>query len=96
VVVDESNVTRGDNVGATLTAVTEGAVAAIVYVTDARAAGAAVDAVEIPAEENVLAAYPIGVLADAGAPAASDAFVAFVLGDDGQAVLRAFGFLPPT
>ncbi len=47
--IDEASITRGQNVGATLTAVAEGdAVAGIVYVTDARSAGDAVEAVEIP------------------------------------------------
>lgn len=97
VTIDESNVTRGQNVGATLTAVTEGdAVAGIVYVTDAASAGDAVEAVAIPAGVNVVATYPIGVLAPSGSPDVARAFVAFVLGDEGQAVLAEQGFLPAT
>ena len=38
------------------------AVAGIVYVTDAQAAGAKVDTVEIPTAQNVVAKYPIAVL----------------------------------
>ena len=51
VTIPESSVTRGQNAKATLTAVSEGdAVAGIVYVTDAQAAGDAVGSVEIPAD----------------------------------------------
>jgi molybdate transport system substrate-binding protein len=96
VTIPESSVTRGQNVGATLTAVAEGdAVAGIVYVTDARAAGDAVEAVAIPAAVNVVATYPIGVLEASGDAAVADAFVAYVLSDEGQAVLEELGFLPP-
>ena len=94
--IPESSVTRGQNVGATLTAVTEGdAVAGIVYVTDAEAAGDAVEAVAIPADANVIATYPIGVLEASGNAELAEAFVAYVLGDEGQAVLKEYGFLPP-
>jgi molybdate transport system substrate-binding protein len=94
--IDEANVTRGQNATATATAVSEGdAVAGIVYVTDAEASRDAVDAVEIAADVNVTATYPIGVLADAGNAAVADAFVAYVMGDEGQAVLEERGFLAP-
>lgn len=96
VAIDESNVTRGQNAGATLTAVAEGdAVAGIVYVTDAAAAGDSVEAVTIPADVNVLATYPIGVLAASGNAEVAAAFVAFVVGGEGQAVLAEHGFRPP-
>ena len=88
--------TRGQNVKAALTAVTEGdAVAGIVYVTDAKSAGDSVEAVTIPAEDNAVATYPIAVLAATGNRDSADAFVAYVLSDDGQAVLGEHGFLPP-
>lgn len=96
VTIDESNVTRGQNVGATLTAVTEGdAVAGIVYVTDAEGVGDAVEAVAIPEEVNVIATYPIGVLEASGNAEVAEAFMAYVLGDEGQAVLKEYGFLAP-
>ena len=58
-------VTRGQDVKATLTAVSAGdADAAIVYVTDAEAAGKVVKAVRIPASLNVIAVYPIAVVAN--------------------------------
>jgi molybdate transport system substrate-binding protein len=96
VVIPETNVTRGQNARATLTAVAEGdALAGIVYVTDAASAGEAVATVAIPAEQNAIATYPIAVLADASDAELAAAFVAYVLGDDGQAVLEEFGFLSP-
>lgn len=96
VTIPESSVTRGQNAKAALAAVTEGdAVAGIVYVTDALAAGKAVDAVDIPEDENVVATYPLAVLADAQNAAVARAFVEYVASADGQAVLEEQGFLPP-
>jgi molybdate transport system substrate-binding protein len=96
VTIDESSITRGQNAGATLTAVAEGdAVAGVVYVTDARSAGDTIDAVTIAADANVTATYPIGVLEAADDAAVADAFLAYVLSDAGQAVLEEHGFLPP-
>lgn len=95
VAISEESVTRGQNVRATLTAVTEGdAVAGIVYVTDAESAGDTVEAVEIPDDQNAVAVYPIGVLADAGNPEVAEAFAAYVASDEGQAELEEHGFLP--
>jgi molybdate transport system substrate-binding protein len=96
VTIPESSVTRGQNVRATLTAVSEGdAVAGIVYVTDAAAAGDTVSTVTIPADVNAVATYPIGVVVDSSDAELAEAFVAHVLGADGQAVMKEFGFLPP-
>lgn len=95
--IPESRVTRGQNVGATLAAVADGdAVAGIVYVTDARSAGDAVEVVTIPTEVNVLATYPIGVLERSANPEAAAAFMRYVLGAEGRAVLDAHGFLAPS
>ncbi len=96
VTIPEGSVTRGQNAKATLAAVSEGdAVAGIVYVTDALAAGDAVDAVEIPADDNVVATYPVAVLTDTRDAALASAFVDYVASDDGQAILEERGFLPP-
>lgn len=96
VTLDESRVTRGQNVKATLTAVTDGdAVAGIVYVTDAVAAGGAVDRVDIPEDANAVAVYPVSVLRGASDTPLAEAFVAYVLGDEGRRVLKEHGFLPP-
>ena len=64
--------------------------AGIVYATDAAIAGDAVEAYRIPSEFAPPAEYVIAALDDASASAA--AFVAFVLSDDGQAILDRYGF----
>jgi molybdate transport system substrate-binding protein len=69
--------------------------AGIVYVTDVRAAGDDADGVEIPDELNVVAEYPIAVLADARNRAGGRTFVDFVRSPDGQATLADYGFGPP-
>jgi molybdate transport system substrate-binding protein len=49
---------------------------------------------EIPAEANVLASYPIAVLAETKYPGAARAFVELVLGPDGRAALTRHGLMP--
>jgi len=94
VTIDESRVTRGQDVKTTIAAVTTGdADAAIVYVTDA--VSAPVDTVAIPDADNLTATYPIATLKASGNRATSRAFIRYVLSPAGQAVLRSFGFLPP-
>ena len=91
-----TSITRGQNAKATLAAVTEGdAVAGIVYVTDAKAAGDAVEAIEIPDDHNVVATYPVAVLTTAQDAALASAFVEYVASSGGQATLADKGFLPP-
>lgn len=68
--------------------------AGIVYTTDLQAAGDRVDAVEIPPENNVVARYPLARLANTGDPE-TDAFVAFVQSEEGQAILASYGFGAP-
>ncbi len=76
------------DVRALLTKVEAGEVdAGIVYVTDVMSTEGAVEGIEIPEEENVLAEYPIVALGGAPNPDAAAAFVEFVLSDDGQAIL---------
>jgi molybdate transport system substrate-binding protein len=69
--------------------------AGIVYVTDVMAAGDTVEGIEIPADDNVVATYPIAALTDAANPDTADAFVEFVLSDDGQKILDSYGFDTP-
>ncbi|RZU76629.1 molybdate transport system substrate-binding protein [Micromonospora kangleipakensis] len=69
--------------------------AALVYRTDARAAGSDVDAVEFAESARAINDYPIVVLKRAGDPAAARAFVDHVRSDAGRAVLTAAGFQPP-
>lgn len=93
----EDRVTRGQNVKATLSAVSQGdAVAGLVYATDARAAGDAVEAVALPRELDALTRYPIAVLDGPGDDAVAEAFVDLVLGPEGQRILADAGFLPPS
>lgn len=78
-----------DNVRGVLTKVELGeADAGIVYATDVRSTNGKLDALSIPSAPTPI--YEIGALKSAG-----QRFVDFVLSDDGQAVLRSFGFLPP-
>jgi molybdate transport system substrate-binding protein len=67
--------------------------AGIVYRTDV-ASTDGVEGIEIAEEDNVVADYPIAVLANAGEPDIAAAFVEFVLSDDGQAILESHGFDP--
>jgi len=69
--------------------------AGITYVTDVLSAGGTVAGVPIPDEHNIVAEYPIVVLADAPHPSAAAAFVAFVLSTEGQAILGEYGFSSP-
>lgn len=69
--------------------------AAIVYRTDVVAAGEDVEGIVIPDEENVIATYPIAVLAEAPNPAAARAFVDLVTSERGQDLLVEAGFERP-
>jgi molybdate transport system substrate-binding protein len=88
--------TNEPDVRALLTKVEAGELdAGIVYVTDVLAAGGAVEGIDIPAEENVTATYPIAALSEAGNAELAAAFVEFVLSGDGQEILESFGFDSP-
>jgi molybdate transport system substrate-binding protein len=69
--------------------------AGIVYQTDVLAAGSDAAGIEIPDDANVIAVYPIAATADAANPAGAAAFVDFVVGGEGQAILMRYGFLAP-
>lgn len=64
--------------------------AGLVYATDAEAAGDAVERIDF--DTTVVNEYPIAALNDSEVAAA---FIAFVLSDEGQAVLASYGFLAP-
>ncbi|HEX7277075.1 MAG TPA: molybdate ABC transporter substrate-binding protein [Acidimicrobiales bacterium] len=84
-----------ENVKAVLAKVTLGeADAGIVYVTDVAAARDEIAGVTIADGQNVVAAYPVAVATDAANPAGARAWVDFVLGPTGQAILSSFGFAP--
>jgi len=69
--------------------------AGIVYVTDAIAAPT-LKTIEIPANFNVIAKYPIAALGNAPQPALAAAFVGYVLSPAGQAAMKKWGFTPVT
>jgi molybdate transport system substrate-binding protein len=94
--VSATPVSFEENVKGIVTKVTLGeADAGIVYRTDVAAAGADAGGVEIPADINVEARYPIAVASEAGNVAGAEAFVAFVLSAEGQRILGAYGFGGP-
>ena len=68
--------------------------AGLVYTTDVLSAGDAVQGIEIPEEDNVIADYPLAALSAAADPDVAEAFVAFVLSAEGQDILASYGFLP--
>lgn len=89
-------VTQALDVKATLAYVSSGeADAAVVYVTDVRAAGSSVRGVVIPAAQNASTAYPIVTVTASRNSALAARFQAFVLSPDGQRVLTAAGFSRP-
>lgn len=84
-----------ENVKAVVTKVALGeADAGIVYATDVIAAGSDAEGIEIPAEINVVAEYPIAITKGAPNAAGAGDFVDFVVGEQGQAIMVAYGFLP--
>jgi len=91
-----SNVaSREDNVKAVIAKVELGeGDAAIVYATDAKASSK-VTTIAIPPEANVAATYAGVVVKASKQPAASHAFLDWLAGSDGQAIMGRFGFLPP-
>ncbi|HZU06144.1 MAG TPA: molybdate ABC transporter substrate-binding protein [Chloroflexota bacterium] len=49
--------------------------------------------IEIPDPFNMLATYPVAVVRNAPNPAGAEAFIAYVLGPQGQATLERWGFI---
>ncbi len=85
-----------ENVKGIVTKVTLGeADAGIVYTTDVIAAGAAAEGIDIPADINVVATYPVVVTKEAPNPDGAQAFVDFVVGEQGQKILASYGFTTP-
>jgi molybdate transport system substrate-binding protein len=84
------------DVNAVISKVSQGeADAGIVYVTDVKAAGQKVQGVEIPDDQNVIAAYPIATVKGGSNPKGGQAFIDFLLSAPGQAVLANYGFTKP-
>lgn len=67
--------------------------AGVVYTSDAVAAPE-LQTIAIPAESNVIAKYPIAPLVNSGNADLAQAFIAYVLSADGQAILQKWGFSP--
>jgi molybdate transport system substrate-binding protein len=89
-------VTLEQDVKAALSKVKLGEVdAALVYRTDAKAAASDVDAVEFPESASAINEYPIVVLKNAPNKPGGQAFVAYVLSNEGKTVLIAAGFQAP-
>jgi molybdate transport system substrate-binding protein len=89
-------VSKEDNVAAVVAKIELGeGDAGIVYVTDAKTS-TKVTTVAVPDAANVPATY--GGVAVKASPnvAAAQAFLAWLAGPDGQAILASFGFLPPS
>ena len=80
-----------------VTKVTTGeADAGIVYTTDVKAAGDKADAVAIPADINVIATYPIATVKTSTKTDVDAAFIKFLTGPNGQAILAKYGFGEPS
>lgn len=85
--------TEEPNVRALLTKIEAGELdAGIVYATDVASTDGGVDGVAFPDDDNVHADYPIAVLSDAPNADGAEAFVAFVLSDEGRSILADHGF----
>ncbi|GAA1442606.1 molybdate ABC transporter substrate-binding protein [Leifsonia poae] len=69
--------------------------AGIVYVTDVKGAGDAVDSVPFPEASSAVNTYPIVALTGSKNPKLASAFVDYVTGPDGQKVLADAGFGAP-
>ncbi len=69
--------------------------AGLVYVTDARTAGTSVLGIPVPEATGVITTYPIAGLADSAETTTAVAFVDFVTGTTGRAVLMEAGFGVP-
>lgn len=89
-------VSEEDNVRQVVSKIALGeADAGIVYVTDVTPQMAdKLLKIDIPADLNVTAAYPIAAIASSKQPELAQAFVAFVAGEKGQAILARWGFGP--
>jgi molybdate transport system substrate-binding protein len=67
--------------------------AGIVYLSDSVTA-ADLQKIDIPAENNVVAKYPLAALRHSKNPELAQAFIAYVLSADGQSILQKWGFVP--
>ncbi len=66
--------------------------AGLVYATDVRKAGDAVEGITFPQAQDAVNIYPITTVKDSAAPALAQEFVDLVISEDGQRVLAEHGF----
>jgi len=94
--VTKNVVSYEDNVRFVLAKVALGeADAGIVYTSDINGDnGKKVGQVDIPDDLNVIASYPISAVSDSSLPELANAFVKFVLSQEGQTILSQYGFIP--
>lgn len=89
-------VSREDNVAAVVSKIELGeGDAAIVYVTDAKDSSRVIT-VAVPDEAGITATYAAVKVKSAKNPEAAAAFIAWLAGSAGQAILANHGFLPPS
>jgi len=69
--------------------------AAFVYKSDVQPADKdKVQRITVPPEYNVVAEYPLGILAESQQKNVASAFIVYITGPDGNAVLKEYGFDP--
>ena len=86
-------VTEESNVKAVVSKASLGEIdAGVVYVTDVKAAGAAVTEVGIPDAVNVMASYEVAMVASSKNKERATAFISFARGEVGRRVLAGNGF----
>lgn len=94
--IQANTVSQEPNVRTVLMKVALGeADAGFVYATDAATAEEKIDVFVIPNEVNAVAGYPIAVLTKSAQQERAKRFVALVLSEKGQLILKGHGFLPP-
>ncbi len=94
--VDLKPASEEQNVTAVLTKVESGdADAGLVYVTDVKSASGKVDGVTFPESSTAVNTYPIAQITASKNAAVAQAFIALVVGPQGQQVLATAGFGKP-
>lgn len=66
--------------------------AGLIYKTDAMASGDKVKVIEVPGAEKVVNEYPIAQVKNAKNPEAAKAFIDAVMSEEGQKILKEYGF----
>jgi molybdate transport system substrate-binding protein len=69
--------------------------AGIVYATDVRTETEGIEAIPIVASENTVASYLVALMRSGENHTEGAAFLAFLLSEEGQAILQKHGFMRP-